>query len=75
MQLTMTEFEELSQMRENIRRSVDALEICWSCQKVSECEPVVVDDSAPVWMCSTCATRSRRILATEPSRIVWPFGT
>ena len=74
MQLTMTEFEELSQMKVNIRRSVDALELCWSCQRVSECEPVVVDDSAPVWMCSDCATRSRRILAVEPSRLAWPFG-
>src|SRR5437773_10154121 len=47
MQLTITEFEELTHMKENIRRSVDALELCWSCQRVSECEPVVVDDSAP----------------------------
>jgi len=39
MLLTMTETEELSQMRDNIRRSVDALEQCWSCQRVSECEP------------------------------------
>ena len=28
MQLTMTEAEELSQMRDNIRRSVDALQGC-----------------------------------------------
>ena len=74
MQLTITEFEELSQMRENIRRSVDALELCWSCQRVSECEPVVVDDAIPVWMCADCATKSRRLQAGEPSRLAWPFG-
>src|SRR5689334_7280962 len=59
MQITITEFEELVHMRENIRRSVDALEMCWSCQKISECEPSTVDDGPPVWMCSECATKNR----------------
>ncbi len=74
MQLTITEFEELTQMRENIRRSVDALELCWSCQRVSECEPVVVDDAIPVWMCADCATRTRRLQGIESTRLAWPFN-
>ena len=74
MPLTMTETEELSQMRENIRRSVDALEICWSCQRVSECEPATVDDGPPVWLCSDCATKHRKHYAGEQGRLAWPFG-
>jgi hypothetical protein len=74
MQLTMTETEELTQMRDNIRRSVDALELCWSCQRVSECEPSTVDDGPPVWLCAECATKNRRRYAGEQGRLVWPFG-
>lgn len=73
MQLTMAETEELIQMRENIRRSVDALELCWSCQRVSECEPATVDDGPPVWLCSDCATRSRVLHLGEQGRLAWPF--
>lgn len=75
MTLTIAETEELSQMRENIRRSVDALEQCWSCQRISECEPATVDDGPPVWLCAECATRSREFAAPEAGRLVWPFGS
>jgi hypothetical protein len=75
MQLTMTETEELSQMRDNIRRSVDALELCWSCQRVSECEPATVDDGPPVWLCSDCAMKHRRHHTGEQGRLAWPFGS
>jgi hypothetical protein len=75
MLLTMTETEELSQMRDNIRRSVDALEQCWSCQRISECEPATVDDGPPVWLCSACATRSRLHHPGEDGRLAWPFGS
>jgi hypothetical protein len=75
MQLTMTETEELSQMRDNVRRSVDALELCWSCQRVSECEPATVDDGPPVWLCADCATKNRRHHAGEQGRLAWPFSS
>ncbi|MBI2819678.1 MAG: hypothetical protein HYX73_06845 [Acidobacteria bacterium] len=71
----MTETEELSHMRDNIRRSVDALELCWSCQRISECEPATVDDGPPVWLCSDCATRSRLHHPGEQGRLTWPFGS
>ena len=54
MHTSTTELDELHQMQENIRRSVEALEICWSCQRVSECSQYVVDDAAPVWLCLEC---------------------
>lgn len=70
----MTEAEELSQMLDNIRRSVDALELCWSCQRICECEPATVDDGPPVWLCSVCATRNRHLHSGEQSRLAWPFS-
>ncbi|HWP83980.1 MAG TPA: hypothetical protein VNN17_02220 [Terriglobia bacterium] len=74
MELTNTETEELVRMRDNIRRSVEALEVCWSCQRVCECEPATVDDGPPVWLCSACATKHRLEHPAEPGRMAWPFG-
>ena len=70
MQISLSELQELTEMRENIRRTIEALELCWSCERVSECEPVVVDDGPPVWLCFDCAARvqSRKPLgAADPS--------
>ena len=72
MYASLTELDELHEMRENIRRSLDALELCWSCQRVSECEQDVVDDAAPVWLCAECRSKLR---ASEPAGAgsqLWP---
>jgi hypothetical protein len=74
MQVTAAEVEELSQMRENIRRSVDALELCWSCQRVAECEPATVDDGPPVWLCNACATSLNSHTMDSKTELVWPLG-
>ncbi len=50
----LQELKEFKEMTENIRRSVNALELCWSCQRISECEQALLDDAAPVWLCTTC---------------------
>ena len=50
----LVEFRELKEMKENIRRSVNALELCWSCQRICECEQGIVDDAAPVYLCTGC---------------------
>ena len=54
MDLTAMEFRELITMRENIRHNVDLLEVCWSCQKVSECRQWLVNGNVPVWLCDEC---------------------
>ena len=54
MDLTAMEFRELITMRENIRRNVGLLEVCWSCQKVSECRQWLVNGCVPVWLCDEC---------------------
>ena len=55
----LLEVQELTQMRENIRRHVDALELCWSCQRISECDQVTVDDGASVWLCQDCREQAQ----------------
>jgi hypothetical protein len=54
MELTAMEFKELIAMRHNIREKVGLLELCWSCQKVSECRQWLINESIPVWLCGKC---------------------
>ena len=41
-------------MRENVRRVVKALEVCWRCQRVSECRKYVLGNMVLVWLCQGC---------------------
>jgi hypothetical protein len=45
---------ELKQMKENVRRVVDSLDICWRCQNVTECQRHVLGNLVLVWLCSGC---------------------
>ena len=53
----LEEIRQLMQMKENVRRSVQALELCWGCERISECEGGIVDDAVPVWLCTKCRKR------------------
>ena len=72
MYTSVTELDELQEMRENIRRGVSALELCWSCQRVSECEQDVVDDAAPVWLCGECRRKLHAPEQTGRGSFFWP---
>ena len=54
MELTAMEFKELITMRHNIREKVGLLELCWSCQNVSECRQWLINESIPMWLCAGC---------------------
>lgn len=54
MELNAMEFRELIAMRANIREKVGLLELCWSCQKISECRQWLINDMVPVWLCEKC---------------------
>jgi hypothetical protein len=41
-------------MRDNVRRAVSALEVCWRCQRVSECQKYVLGNLVLVWLCGEC---------------------
>jgi hypothetical protein len=48
--------QEMVEMRENVRRAVEALELCWRCQRVSECQKYVLGNMVLVWLCPGCLT-------------------
>ena len=50
----------ITEERENIRRAVQALEICWCCQRVSECGQVVLGGMVVTWLCPGCRSRAGR---------------
>ena len=41
-------------MRDNVRRVVKTLEVCWRCQRVSECRKYVLGNMVLVWLCQGC---------------------
>lgn len=63
----LAEIRELTRMKENIRRSVDALELCWGCERICECEEGMVDDAAPVWLCTECRRRFQPLSKSSPA--------
>lgn len=70
MYTSATELEELEAMRRNVRQSVEALELCWSCQRVSDCDIAVVDDAAPVWLCRDC--QAKLLSRDDLEEMLWP---
>lgn len=72
MYASVAELEELVRMREEVRRSVEALEVCWLCQRVSDCEQHPVDDGPPVWLCCACQEKLRAQRQKAPGPVLWP---
>lgn len=50
----LTPVKDWVRMRENIRRAIHALEVCWRCQRVSECRKYVLGNMLLVWLCPRC---------------------
>ena len=48
--------QEIVEMRDNVRRVVESLELCWRCQNVSECQKYVLGNLVLVWLCPHCLT-------------------
>jgi hypothetical protein len=46
--------QDMVSMRENIRRAVASLDLCWRCQCVSECQKYVLGNMVLVWLCGSC---------------------
>ena len=53
-------------MRENIRRAVSSLEVCWRCQRVSECQKYVLGNMVLVWLCQGCLTEMEQARLSPP---------
>lgn len=46
--------DELKQLQDLVLQSVGSQELCWSCQRVCECEQWLVNDTVPLWLCPDC---------------------
>ena len=73
--------QEMVEMRENVRRVVESLELCWRCQNVSECQKYVLGNMVLVWLCPDCLTelhqpqsgsKKARTRATRTRKVVTP---
>jgi hypothetical protein len=54
MDVAPSEAGELKQMRNNVHRIVNSLEICCACQRICECEQWLMNESVSVWLCIEC---------------------
>ena len=59
---SLTEVEELRGLKNNIRRGVNALEICWSCEVVCEASAWKLEGRRQVWLCPACYERQKKHL-------------
>ena len=50
----LTPVKDWMEMRDNIRRVVSSLEMCWRCQRVSECQKYILGNLVLVWLCPGC---------------------
>ena len=53
-------------MRNNIRRVVHALEVCWKCQRVSECQKYILGQTVLVWLCKDCLCEMEKPIHVRP---------
>ena len=65
MAYTTEEQRVLAGMSENVRVNLKMLEVCWSCERVSECQHWLVNDSVPVWLCGECVEEVSYRMADE----------
>jgi hypothetical protein len=54
MEMALAEYQELITLRRNIHSNVMSLEVCWSCERVSECGHSFGHDGGAVWLCKEC---------------------
>ncbi|MBI4480894.1 MAG: hypothetical protein HY651_12815 [Acidobacteria bacterium] len=64
----LTQAENLMEMRENIRRAVHSLDVCWRCQRVSECQKYILGNLVLVWLCQGCMGEMEQSQPPRPKR-------
>ena len=67
----MTELKQtdnLMEMRENVRKAVQSLDVCWRCQRVSECQKYILGNLVLVWLCQGCMGEMEQPQPPRPRR-------
>ena len=54
------------EMRDNIRRAVLSLEVCWKCQRVAECSKHILGQTVLVWLCNGCQSQMEKPQPERP---------
>ncbi len=62
----LTATKEWKEMRNNIRRVVHSLEVCWKCQRVSECQKYILGQTVLVWLCKGCLAEMDKPVQFQP---------
>jgi hypothetical protein len=57
---SFTEIEELRRERSHIRSRVNALEVCWSCERICEAVAWKLEGRRRIWLCNRCAREQRQ---------------
>ena len=60
--------ENLLEMRENVRKAVQSLDVCWRCQRVSECQKYILGNLVLVWLCHGCMSEMEQPQPQRPRR-------
>jgi alkylhydroperoxidase family enzyme len=55
MSISWVEHKDLVRMRENVCQNINSLEVCSCCDRVSECEQFLINESFLVWLCRECS--------------------
>ena len=72
MYTSQEERDELSEMREAVRYTVESLDLCWSCQRISECEFREIDDGPAVPLCRGCVAERDMQTGNNRAQTAWP---
>lgn len=64
----LTPVQDWMEMRDNIRRVVSSLEVCWRCQRVSECQKYILGNLVLVWLCQGCLAEMEQPQLPRPRK-------
>ncbi|OFW22573.1 MAG: hypothetical protein A3H27_06445 [Acidobacteria bacterium RIFCSPLOWO2_02_FULL_59_13] len=62
----LTPAKDWVRMRDNIQRAVLSLDICWKCQRVTECQKYILGNMVLVWLCQGCLEEMEDIRPEQP---------
>ena len=68
MSSSLAEMDELRELRSNIRRGVNSLEVCWACGVVCEGSAWKLSGRQQVWLCEKCREEQAARAATVTSK-------
>jgi hypothetical protein len=64
----LTQTDNFPEMRENVRKAVQSLDVCWRCQNVSECRKYILGNLVLVWLCQGCMVEMDKPVVPRPRR-------